>query len=145
MKNRRILIANAVSIAMLVVFTGRTDAQMFPIAETDIPKLKLNHYFTPDNKSHEPDFEWTFTKTGFTIKKGKGAIPAHLTKMLLPEGVVAEEITGNWTLKDGELKLTHIKAGDKEIKKDVNLGIFSTAVGLVRICDPEQFVFWVVR
>jgi hypothetical protein len=88
-------------------------------------------------------FEWTFTKTSFTIKKGKGAIPAHLIKKLLPEDVMTEEITGDWALKDGELKLTHIKAGDKETKKDVNLRIFSTAVGLVRICDPEQFVFWV--
>ena len=141
MKNLRMLIAASMIVGILVAFTSRADAQEFTVAEADLPKLKLRHYFTNAKGSHEPDFEWTFTKTSFTIKKGTGPIPLHLTKMLLPEGVMADEITGNWTLKEGKLNLAKIQAGDKAGKKEVSLPIFKTAPIVVRICDPEQVVF----
>jgi hypothetical protein len=122
---------------------GWVHAQPFPVAEGDLPKLKLNHYFTPDKKNHTADFEWTFTKTDFTIKKGTGPIPAHLIEKLLPEGVTGDTITGKWKLKDGKLELTEIRVGEKAGKKDVSLPIFKTAPTVVRICDPDQFVFGV--
>ena len=145
MKYRRLLIASTMLVAMLLVFTGRAVAQEFTVAEADLPKLKLNHYFPNAKEFHDPDFEWTFTKTSFTIKKGTGPIPPYLIKMLLPEGGTADEITGTWTLKEGKLNLIKIQAGDKAGKKDVSLPIFKTAPTVVRICNPQQVVFEVVK
>jgi hypothetical protein len=142
MKDAKNLIANGLLVAILVTFAERANAQgNFVVTQDDIPKLKLNHYFTPDKKSHDADFEWTFTKTGFTIKKGKGPIPTHIANKLLPEGTVADQITGDWALKEGQLRLSKIRAGGKDGKKQVDLSIFKTAPSVVRLCDPDQLVF----
>ncbi|MBP3957119.1 hypothetical protein J8F10_17785 [Gemmata sp. G18] len=125
----------------LAVLAGRSHAQPSAVAAADVTGMKLNHYYTPDKKNHEPDFTWTFTKTEFTIKKGAGPIPKHLIEKLLSEGAAADEITGSWKLNDGKLELTDIRAGDKAGKKDVGLRIFKTAPTVVRVCDPDQFVF----
>ncbi|MEY2613501.1 MAG: hypothetical protein RL069_2313 [Planctomycetota bacterium] len=117
--------------------------QYSPVSEANIVDLTLNHYFTPDKKSHTPDFEWTFTKREFVLKKGKGAIPADLVEKLLPKGATADEIRGQWKLADKEgqrLVLTEIKAGDKGRNKEVSLSIYKTAPGVVRIGEP-QYVF----
>jgi len=125
---------------------GRVCAQgNFTVTEGDIPRLKLNHYFTADKRPHDADFSWTFTKTSFTIKKEKGPIPSHIVGMLLPAGITADEITGNWTLQGRRLNLTKIRAGNSEGKKDVSLPIFKTAAVIVRICDPEQCVFQIAE
>ncbi|AMV25785.1 hypothetical protein VT84_15415 [Gemmata sp. SH-PL17] len=134
----------AIGVAVAVL-TGHAHAQPSAVAAADIPGMKLNHYFTPDKKNHEPDFTWTFTKSEFVIKKGAGPIPKHLIEKLLPEGVTGDEITGSWKLKDGKLELTDIKVGDKAGKKDVSLPVFKTAPTVVRVCDPDQFVFGVSR
>lgn len=135
-----------VSLAATLFLIGWAAAQgRFSVTESDLPEMKLNHYFTPDKKSHARDFEWTFTKTGFTIKKGTGPIPRHLLDQLLPPGSDADEVTGGWTLKGGKLELTGVKAGGKDGRKGVSLPIFKTAPTVVRICDPEQYVFGVGR
>jgi hypothetical protein len=134
------------SALLLVLFAAPAFAQgNFQVAEEDIPKLKLNHYFTADKKSHDADFEWTFTKTGFTVKKGKGAIPAHVLDTLLPDGATADEVTGSWKFEDGNLELSDIKAGKQVGKKGVKLGVFKTAPTVVRVNCPHQAVFSVEK
>jgi hypothetical protein len=127
--------------ACAALVAGTTFSQgNFRVAEADLPAMKLNHYFTPDKRSHDADFEWTFTRTGFTIRKGP--IPAHLTDMLLPAGVTGDEITGKWKLTPGsELELSDSKCGDQPGKQGAKLRAFKTAPTVVRVSDPAQFVF----
>ena len=125
----------------------KAQGQFSPVSDANVVDLKFNHYFTPDKKSHDADFEWTFTKTEFVLKKAKGAIPADLLEQLLPKNTTADEIRGKWKLqdKDGQrLVLTDIKAGDKAGNKDVSLTIYKTAPIVVRIGEP-QYVFGVGR
>jgi hypothetical protein len=131
---------------LLVLLSAPAFAQgNFRVTEADIPRLKLIHYFTADKAAHDADFEWTFTDTGFTVKKGKGAIPAHLLDTLLPDGTAADEVTGSWKLADGQLVLSDIKAGKVDGRKDVKLGVFKTAPTVVRINCPHQAVFAVEK
>jgi hypothetical protein len=131
-----------------VVFAGgaaSAQGRYSPVSEENVMALQFNHYFTPDDKGHEPDFEWTFTMGEFAIKKGKGAIPADLQKKLFAEG--AEEIRGKWKLdgKGGQhLVLSEIRAGDKVKMKEVRLPIYKTAPTVVRIGEP-QYVFAIGR
>ena len=135
------------------------EAEAFPIFDELMTKLpdsgfvpramamKLDYYFTPDRKRGDSDFEWAFAKTGFVLKKGKGAIPADLLGKLLPEGTAADEVRGEWQLtgKVGQrLVLTEIRAGDKAGKKEVELRIYKTAPNIIRVDEP-QYVFTVVR
>jgi hypothetical protein len=118
-----------------------------PVTDEEVVALKLNHYFTPDKKAHDPDFEWSFTKTEFVLKKGKGAIPADLMEKLLPADATADEIRGKWKLesKEGQrLVLTEIKSGDKAGKKEASLVIYKTAPTVVRIGEV-QYVFGIGR
>jgi hypothetical protein len=117
----------------------------FSVVEKDIPALKLNHYYTADKKMHEADFDWTFTKDTFTLKKGKGAIPAHLLNELLPDGVTADEIQGKWKFQGGKLVLSEIKAGKKDGRKEASLSIFKTAPTVIRIGFTPQYVFALER
>jgi hypothetical protein len=137
--------------SLLVVGYERLSAQgptlvAGPVTEAEVITLKLNHYFTPDRKAHEPDFEWTFTETEFVLKRAQGPIPADLLEQLLPANTTADEIRGKWELdKDGQqLILTGIKAGEKGGKEDVTLFIYKTASTVVRIGEP-QYVFSVGR
>ncbi|MEO2090555.1 MAG: hypothetical protein ABGY75_13805 [Gemmataceae bacterium] len=134
------------SMLLTVLLAAPASAQgNFRVAEADIPRLKLNHYFTADKKAHEADFEWTFTKTGFTVKKGRGAIPTPLLDTLLPDGTTVDEVTGNWKFADGQLVLSDIKAGKVNGRKDVKLGVFKTAPTVVRVNCPHQAVFAVEK
>jgi hypothetical protein len=132
--------------ACLLSVAGAAHGQgNFMVVEADLPRLKLNHYFTPDKRTHNADFNWTFTKTEFSIKKGTEAIPKHLGDTVLPAGTTAKEITGKWELKDGKLKLTEIMADGKATEMDASLPIFKTAPTVVRICDPNQVVFGIEK
>ena len=115
----------------------------FTVAEADLVAMKLNHYYPlPEKKFHEVDFEWSFQKDTFSVKKGKAAIPADLLGKLLPKGETADEIVGKWTLKDGMLELSDIKAGKTEGRKDVSLAVYKTAPTVVRIGRNDgQYVF----
>jgi hypothetical protein len=117
-----------------------------PVTAAEGVNLKLDHYFTPDRKAHEPDFEWTFTETDFVLKRAQGPIPADLLEQLLPSSTTADEIRGKWELdKSGQqLSLTGIKAGEKGGKENVTLFIYKTASTVVRIGEP-QYVFSVGR
>lgn len=138
-----VLAAVISSLQLVAVNHVRAQGQFSPVSEADVVALSLNHYFTPDDKSHEADFEWTFTKTDFVVKKGKGAIPADIIEKLLSKGATANEIRGKWKLADKggrRLVLTEIKAGDLAGSKEVNLSIYKTAPSVVRIGEP-QYVF----
>jgi hypothetical protein len=115
----------------------------FSVERIDLPAMKLNHYFPlPDKKFHEADFEWTFKKGTFSVKKGKGAIPIDLVEKLLPEGETADEIEGQWVLKKGNLVLTEIKAGKKKGREEVTVSVFKTAPTVIRIgYSDAQYVF----
>src|SRR5262245_22990602 len=144
----RFLIPGVLIAGLLTATADGLRAQPYPaVTDDDVPALKFNHYFTPDNKYHQPDFEWSFTKTEFVIKKGKGAIPDDLLKKLLPDGATADEIRGKWKLegKDGpKLVLSEIKAGDKPGREVVRLVIFRSAPTGVCVGWP-QYGFVVER
>lgn len=117
--------------------------QYSAVTTDDVVALKFNHYFRPNNKALEPDFEWTFTPTEFVMKRAAGPIPDDLQKRLLPAGRSADEIRGRWKLvdRDGQqLVLTEIKAGEQPGNKVVILVIYKTAPTVVRIGEP-QYVF----
>lgn len=141
---RFLVLAVVISSLQFVAITPvSAQGQYSPVSEANVVDLTLNHYFTPDKKSHTPDFEWTFTKTEFVLKKGKGAIPTDLVEKLLPKGATADEIRGQWKVVDKEgqrLVLTEIKAGDKAGNQNVSLSIYKTAPTVVRIGEP-QYVF----
>lgn len=113
-----------------------------PVTEKDIPQLQLNHYFTPDNKSFMKDFEWTFTKADFVIKKGKAAIPGELLKRLLADGTKADEIRGKWQLDKGDIVLKNLEADGKAVKGEARYRIYRTAPTVIRLGEP-QYVFGV--
>lgn len=104
--------------------------------------MKFNHYFGPDKK-READFEWSFTKETFALKKGKAAIPDDLREIFLEKGVKADEITGKWTFRDGKIVFSDIKAGKQEAKKEASVGVYKTAATVVRIGFVPQYVFFV--
>ena len=115
--------------------------QYSPVTDEEVMALRLNHYFTPDDKGHEPDFEWTFAMGEFVMKKGKGAIPAWLREKLVAKGAAADEIRGKWKIesKEGQqLVLTEIKAGGKVGMKEVRLPIYKTAPTVVRIGEVQH-------
>jgi hypothetical protein len=117
--------------------------QYAPVTAADVVALKLNHYFTPDNQAHQPDFEWTFTETEFALKKKQGDLPADLLRRMLPDSQTAAEIRGKWKLVDRNglhLVLTEIKAGDRTGNKAAFFPIYKTAPTVVRIGEP-QYVF----
>jgi hypothetical protein len=131
--------------ALVLAGVANGQGDYAPVTAADVPTLKLNHYFTPDMKGgRTADFEWTFTKDGFTIKKGKAAIPADLVGKLLGEKAAADEITGKWTVDAGQLVLTDVKAGETKGKESVKLRIYRTAPTVVRVGEP-QYVFGVGR
>ena len=131
--------------ALVLAGVAYAQGKYAPVTADDLPQLKLNHYFTTEKMSGRPaDFDWTFTRDTFTIKKGKAPIPADLLGKLLPEKATAEEITGKWKLDDGHLVLTDIKAGDVKGKESVKLPIYRTAPTVVRVGDP-QYAFAVGR
>lgn len=115
----------------------------FRLADTDIQGMRFGHYFPlPERKYHDVDFEWTFQKDTFTLKKGKSPIPAELQSALLEADEHADHIEGTWQLKGGTLLLTNIKAGTAKARTEASLGVYKTAPTVVRIGVAEaQYVF----
>jgi hypothetical protein len=115
------------------------------VSDDEVRNMKMFVYYTADKQAHDPDFEWTFTKTDFTLKAGKGDIPVDLQEQLLPKGSPAKEIRGKWQLEDRDgkqLVLSEIQAGDDKEpqKKTVALPIYKTAPTVVRV-GKLQYVF----
>jgi hypothetical protein len=139
-----------VGAALLFVGANTTLAQgnYDEVTAEDVVQLELNHYFTPDNKGHQPDFEWSFTKDEFVIKGAAGAIPADLVPRLLPAGTKAAEIRGKWKLtrtSGVQLVLTEIvgtdRAGEEVLgQKETKFPIYRTAPTVIRVGQP-QYVF----
>jgi hypothetical protein len=121
-----------------------------PVTSGEVPQLKLHHYHPDRGQMGRPaDFEWTFTKDGFTLRKRMGPIPEDLRKKLLPDGASADEITGTWAIVKGprgeqEIVFTGIRAGDRPGREKATYHIYKTAPTVVRIGEP-QYVFSLVR
>jgi len=130
----------AVVAVSLAAIEAPAQGRYEPVTEDDVQLIKLNHYFSADKKHHDPDFEWTFTKGEFRIRKGMGEIPVDLRKLLLPEGVLAAEIRGKWKIdaEKSQLVLTGIKHGKQDGRKEVRLPIYRTAPTVIRIGDPQH-------
>lgn len=113
-----------------------------PVTEADVREMKLNHYFSADKRSHEPDFEWRFFPEEFVLKSARGPIPKDLLEKLLLNGAAGEEIRGKWRLdsKRGDLVLTDLKAGNKAARMNVAFPIYRTAPTVIRVGQP-QYVF----
>jgi hypothetical protein len=112
------------------------------INAADVPKLKFAHYFTPNDRHHSADFEWTFSEKSFNIAAGKGSIPAHLLEKFTG-GAAANSITGAWSLKSEgagvRLAFTDLKVDGKSApNKAVELPIYPTAPTVFRIGEPQH-------
>jgi len=141
----KLLIAFGLLVGLVTNVFGQ--GNFSPVSESNVQALKLNHYFTADKKAHDADFEWTFGKTQFVIKKGKSPIPTDLIEQLLPKAATADEIRGTWKLaSEGSQKLVLIdiqfgdKASEKPGNQEARLVIYKTAPRVVRIGEL-QYVF----
>jgi hypothetical protein len=140
-------LAVVVAAGLLLAARGPLYAQgsYAPVDEEAVLAMRLNHYFTPEKKSREADFEWRFFKDGFVIKSGRGPIPADLRDKLIEKGAAAEEISGKWRIERDphQLTLTDIQVGKKQPRKSkVNFRIYRTAPSVIRVGEP-QYVFGV--
>lgn len=147
----RVLGLGVLTTSLLTAFGTPLFAQgnYAPVTADDVIAMKFNHYYTPEKKAHDADFEWTFTEQEFVVKKAKGSIPGDLLEKLLPKDMQADEIRGEWKVekKDGlMLILTKIKVGgekDKEKKdglEEAAFNIYRTAPTVIRVGEP-QYVF----
>lgn len=148
--SRPVSIAVAVG-GLLALCAGRVSAQAAGepggVVEADVIKMSMTHYHPAEGKARDPDFEWRFTRTEFVLKKEKGPVPAELLRKVFPDNTAVEEVRGKWRLEKGgrQLVLTEIKAGGKAGPKAVVLPIGRTAGTVVRIFEPQQYVFEVKR
>ena len=110
------------------------------VTRDDVLAMKLNHYFTPDKRGRQTDFEWRFSADGFVIRKTKGAIPDDLAQKFLGEAPAADEIQGKWRVDNGRIVFTDIKAGDQKGRDEVKLRVYRTAPTVIRLGEP-QYVF----
>ena len=130
---------------MLLAAGGGASAQgtYKPVTDADVVAMRMMHHFDADGNAKDPAFEWSFTKDGkFVVKQGTESIPAHLLKTLLKappadKAAEVEEITGKWKVKDGQLVLTDIKAGDAEGVKKAEFHIYRSAPTVIRV-DHRQ-------
>jgi hypothetical protein len=115
------------------------------VSKSDIPSLKLNHYFTRDGKAHFDVFSWTFTETRFALRPGKGPIADELLNRLLVDKATPKVIEGRWALKDSGrggqvLELTEIQGDGKPGREQAEYAIYRTGGTVIRLGEP-QYVF----
>lgn len=90
--------------------------------------------------SQGEDLTWTFEASTFRIKAGASGIPAELSQYLLPEGVIADEIQGDWSVQNDVITFTNIQADGTLIpQKPRNLKTMFT--GVLRIVAGRQYKF----
>jgi hypothetical protein len=61
------------------------------------------------------DLQWTFEEDTFQITAGKNGLPPVLAECLLPAGVTASEISGQWTVANDVITFSQIVADDKDV------------------------------
>ena len=136
----------AVMWVLLAVTAGAARGQgaYDPVTDADVVAMRMIPRFGPDGTAREAVFEWSFTDDGkFVVKKGTGPIPAHLLKALLkPESrkkaAAVDELRGKWAVKDGQLVLTDIRAGDVEGVEKAQFHIYRSAPTVIRIDDRQK-------
>jgi hypothetical protein len=92
-------------------------------------------------KSEQADqLTWTFGETDFQIKAGENGLPDDLKQMLLPVGVDAKVIEGNWSVDNDIITFTNISAdGVLTEQEPRQLETFFT--GVIRISAGGQYKF----
>lgn len=86
------------------------------------------------------DLQWTFQDKTFLITAGKNGLPPVLASRLLPEGMEATEISGQWSLFNDVITFTEIKAdGNATDQPPRTLDAMFT--GVLRIEAGSQYKF----
>lgn len=86
------------------------------------------------------DLTWTFTEDTFQIRAGANGLPPVLSRRLLPEGVEATEITGNWSVESDVITFTDITA-DGVLTDQEPRQLKTMFTGVLRIEAGPQYVF----
>lgn len=135
---------SALVLALAGANIAATQGNYREVTEDDVAALQFNHYFTPDKQHRTPDFRWTFDDGRFTIEADEGEIPADLTSRLLPEGLSAKRITGDWRLKSTKhgrrIVFRSIEADGAAVETRASMPIYRSAPTIVRIGET-QYVF----
>ena len=143
---RLALPATLIALLSLVASTAwAVQGQYSPVTEADLPKLSLNHYFTPEGKAAEQKFVWTFAADGtFEAKEGDGGLPLDLRKRLTGSEAAAKKLTGEWKLEAGQIVFSEVEADGKPVTPATSASyrIYRTAPTVIRIGEP-QYVFGV--
>jgi hypothetical protein len=122
-------------------------AKYSAVTAPNVDAMSFVHYYTPDKKYRQADFEWTFSKNGFVIKGYDAPLPADLLRQFLPKEGAEKRVTqikGKWRLegKDGQrLVFTSIEGrtqeGDVAGRKRTTISIFKTAPTLIRLGERQ--------
>lgn len=86
------------------------------------------------------DLQWTFQEDTFQITAGKNGLPPVLAESLLPEGVIASEISGQWTVANDVVTFTQIKADGKDVDQFPRT-LKTMFTGVLRIVAGPQYKF----
>ncbi len=86
------------------------------------------------------DLQWTFQENTFQITASKNGLPPVLAERLLPQGVDASEISGQWTVADDVITFTEIRA-DGEVVDQPPRTLQTMFTGVFRIVAGPQYKF----
>ena len=86
------------------------------------------------------DLQWTFQEDTFQITAGKNGLPPVLAESLLPAGVTASEISGQWSVADNVVTFTQIKADGKDVDQ-LPRTLKTMFTGVLRISAGPQYKF----
>lgn len=86
------------------------------------------------------DLSWTFDAETFRITAGENGLPPVLAGRLLPEGVEATEIAGNWSVENDVITFTNITADGVPTEQEPR-ELETMFTGVLRIEAGPQYVF----
>jgi len=86
------------------------------------------------------DLAWSFDESNFLITAGANGLPPVLAGSLLPEGLEATEIAGNWTVADDVITFTNITADGVATDQEPRQ-LETMFTGVLRIQAGPQYVF----
>ena len=86
------------------------------------------------------DLQWTFEEDTFQITAGKNGLPPVLAESLLPSGVTASEISGQWTVANDVITFSQIVADSKDVDQ-LPRTLKTMFTGVLRISAGPQYKF----
>jgi hypothetical protein len=86
------------------------------------------------------DLTWIFDTETFRITAGENGLPPVLAGRLLPEGVEAREIAGNWSVENDVITFTNITADGVPTDQEPRQ-LETMFTGVLRIVAGPQYVF----